>query len=84
MQETRPMALTTEQARLLNENRLEFFVADEGKEDELTARMDQRLGELNREQGETLVQRTKIGRNDPCPCGSGRKFKKCCISSLRV
>jgi uncharacterized protein len=21
---------------------------------------------------------TKIGRNDPCPCGSGRKFKKCC------
>jgi SEC-C motif domain protein len=20
----------------------------------------------------------KIGRNDPCPCGSGRKFKKCC------
>lgn len=22
--------------------------------------------------------RTKIGRNDPCPCGSGKKFKKCC------
>jgi hypothetical protein len=21
----------------------------------------------------------QIGRNDPCPCGSGRKFKKCCI-----
>jgi hypothetical protein len=20
----------------------------------------------------------KTGRNDPCPCGSGRKFKKCC------
>ncbi|MFY9327767.1 MAG: SEC-C metal-binding domain-containing protein [Georgfuchsia sp.] len=20
----------------------------------------------------------KIGRNDPCPCGSGKKFKKCC------
>jgi len=20
---------------------------------------------------------TKIGRNDPCPCGSGKKFKKC-------
>jgi uncharacterized protein YecA (UPF0149 family) len=20
----------------------------------------------------------KIGRNDPCPCGSGQKFKKCC------
>jgi len=20
----------------------------------------------------------KVGRNDPCPCSSGRKFKKCC------
>ena len=24
----------------------------------------------------------KIGRNDPCPCGSGRKYKKCCMSGL--
>jgi hypothetical protein len=23
--------------------------------------------------------RPKVGRNDPCPCGSGRKFKKCCL-----
>ena len=22
--------------------------------------------------------RQKVGRNDPCPCGSGKKFKKCC------
>jgi hypothetical protein len=22
---------------------------------------------------------TKIGRNEPCPCGSGKKYKKCCI-----
>jgi uncharacterized protein YecA (UPF0149 family) len=21
---------------------------------------------------------TKVGRKDPCPCGSGKKFKKCC------
>nr|WP_233217455.1 SEC-C metal-binding domain-containing protein [Trinickia dabaoshanensis] len=28
----------------------------------------------------TTIQRAapKIGRNDPCPCGSGKKFKKCC------
>ncbi|HNE73253.1 MAG TPA: UPF0149 family protein, partial [Giesbergeria sp.] len=27
----------------------------------------------------TLVRETpKVGRNDPCPCGSGKKFKKCC------
>ncbi|HVK53650.1 MAG TPA: DUF1186 domain-containing protein [Burkholderiales bacterium] len=24
----------------------------------------------------------KIGRNDPCPCGSGKKYKKCCLSLL--
>lgn len=23
----------------------------------------------------------KVGRNDPCPCGSGKKYKKCCASS---
>jgi hypothetical protein len=23
----------------------------------------------------------KVGRNDPCPCGSGKKFKKCCLTS---
>ena len=22
---------------------------------------------------------SKVGRNDPCPCGSGKKYKKCCI-----
>ncbi len=22
----------------------------------------------------------KVGRNDPCPCGSGKKYKKCCGS----
>ncbi len=25
-----------------------------------------------------LATRTKVGRNDPCPCGSGKKYKKCC------
>ena len=27
--------------------------------------------------------KTKIGRNDPCPCGSGRKYKKCCLNKYR-
>ncbi|WP_446898086.1 SEC-C metal-binding domain-containing protein [Clostridium sp. LBM24168] len=26
----------------------------------------------------TIVNKTKIGRNDPCPCGSGKKYKNCC------
>ena len=38
-----------------------------------------------KEAGEALPQSVpmvprsaKVGRNDPCPCGSGRKYKKCC------
>ncbi|MBQ8412376.1 MAG: SEC-C domain-containing protein, partial [Lachnospiraceae bacterium] len=26
----------------------------------------------------TVIKPPKVGRNDPCPCGSGKKFKKCC------
>jgi hypothetical protein len=25
------------------------------------------------------AQSGKVGRNEPCPCGSGKKFKKCCL-----
>lgn len=28
--------------------------------------------------------KTKIGRNDLCPCGSGKKYKKCCLRKPRV
>lgn len=28
--------------------------------------------------------RTKVGRNEPCPCGSGKKFKKCCGSAAEL
>ena len=28
--------------------------------------------------GETIVLGPQPGRNDPCPCGSGKKYKKCC------
>ena len=26
-----------------------------------------------------IVNENKVGRNDPCPCGSGKKYKKCCL-----
>lgn len=26
----------------------------------------------------TVIKPPKVGRNDPCPCGSGKKYKKCC------
>ena len=38
------------------------------------------LKKLYKEQKEstTIRKGKKIGRNDPCPCGSGQKYKKCC------
>lgn len=29
------------------------------------------------------MSRVAVGRNDPCPCGSGRKYKKCCLAGRR-
>lgn len=41
---------------------------------------EERRKELYKEQKEsgTVRKEKKIGRNDPCPCGSGKKYKKCC------
>ncbi len=33
---------------------------------------------LEQKKSGTIVKGPKIGRNDPCPCGSGLKYKKCC------
>jgi len=57
----------------------EFFEGDEGGE----KMMGERFAELQK-QNHTLVRRVKIGRNDQCPCNSGKKFKKCCIHKIKV
>lgn len=33
---------------------------------------------LEQKKSKTVVKPPKVGRNDPCPCGSGKKYKKCC------
>lgn len=38
-----------------------------------------RLAPDGGERGVPVRLPPKIGRNDPCPCGSGRKYKKCCM-----
>jgi hypothetical protein len=32
-----------------------------------------------RRRRKSLPRRAGFGRNDPCPCGSGKKYKKCCL-----
>ena len=41
---------------------------------------EEKRKELYKEQKKsgTVVKGPKIGRNDPCPCGSGKKYKHCC------
>jgi hypothetical protein len=46
---------------------------------------EKKIGRMNRAYGgatggstKSAVRERKIGRNDPCPCGSGKKYKRCC------
>lgn len=55
------------------DNRDEFMKEDFfEKTKSLQKHMDEKY--LNKQ-----LSSSKIGRNDPCPCGSGKKYKKCCI-----
>jgi len=38
---------------------------------------DKRPGNVGKQK--TIKKNKKVGRNDPCPCGSGKKYKKCCF-----
>jgi hypothetical protein len=41
---------------------------------------EDRRTEIAKEYRESQIVRVeKIGRNDPCPCGSGKKYKQCCM-----
>jgi uncharacterized protein len=43
-------------------------------------RLFQHFFEQRNPAAQTVVRdQPKVGRNDPCPCGSGKKFKKCCL-----
>ncbi len=41
--------------------------------------LDPRLARRAEHPGQEVVVVSKIGRNDPCPCGSGKKYKHCCL-----
>ncbi|MDO4493400.1 MAG: SEC-C metal-binding domain-containing protein [Clostridia bacterium] len=49
----------------------------EGWNDILTAERRHELTKQYRAEN-VFVNETVVGRNDPCPCGSGKKYKKCC------
>ncbi|GAG82953.1 unnamed protein product, partial [marine sediment metagenome] len=47
------------------------YLAQEMADQQAAARPEQKVAQITRDI-------PKVGRNDPCPCGSGKKYKKCC------
>lgn len=54
------------------------WVVDEHDDDDLDPYRDS-LDEY--QPSMTVVKSPKVGRNEPCPCGSGKKYKKCCLGT---
>jgi hypothetical protein len=42
------------------------------------SRLSTNRGEASERKAEPVTVEDEPGRNDPCPCGSGKKYKKCC------
>jgi len=54
-------------------------------QEETVESLERRMNQLQQEMAEDgfiETKRIKIGRNDICPCGSKKKFKKCCIHKV--
>ena len=50
--------------------------------DNIYTKEEQKLLYTEQKRSHTIVRNDdKIGRNDPCPCGTGKKYKKCCASA---
>jgi len=71
-------------AKCAKELTKEFDVlSDEPLTDDELERINDRLRELKSIIRKPLVKGRRILRNDPCPCGSGIKFKKCCAPFVK-
>lgn len=60
------------------------FKGDKDDDDRFNAdKMSQALNEfMEIDKKQHIANNKKVGRNDPCPCGSGKKFKKCCLDKM--
>ncbi len=66
---------------IINQILKEEFNTDKAIKEHLQQLAQQEASEKQEEEekGVTVVKGERIGRNEPCPCGSGKKYKKCCI-----
>ena len=77
-EEEAPSVFDLSKQQTVHEERSQFQgVPAQGEQD--TASMASYEGQLPEAKVETFKrEEPKVGRNDPCPCGSGKKYKKCC------
>ncbi len=62
----------------------EFYSYEDIPKDELD-HLQEKAIEYTKSRAKGIIQAKglkKIGRNDPCPCGSGKKYKKCCLGKI--
>jgi uncharacterized protein len=55
------------------------FMADELKAKRAPANVMEWVKRLDRQKEQKPIRVNSVGRNDPCPCGSGKKYKNCCM-----
>lgn len=55
------------------------FMADELKAKRAPANVMQWIRRIERQNAQKETVKVQMGRNDPCPCGSGKKYKNCCL-----
>ncbi len=55
-----------------------FFKKHDVDEEEVANTMVNFFDQIKKDVDSKIKANPKIGRNDPCPCGSGRKYKQCC------
>ncbi|MCY4313429.1 MAG: preprotein translocase subunit SecA [Gammaproteobacteria bacterium] len=71
--------IPTEEEQIEMENRLRQRQAEEAKMKYVHENASGQQDDAKDSGGQTFVRSTrKVGRNEPCPCGSGKKFKHCC------
>jgi preprotein translocase subunit SecA len=73
----RAVVETIFQARLYTEEEIEEIKKEQQRMLEAQLEAHKRAQAMEEAQGTVRRKQAKVGRNDPCPCGSGKKFKHC-------
>ncbi len=72
------VGITPEQQRAAQSSLVDFTRKIERKKDKELAELQFAGGGTATTDRKQAIASKKAGRNDPCPCGSGKKYKKCC------